>query len=71
LHGQQGTIAWFICFAPIENPRIAVAVAVESLQQGELYGGAISAPMVRNILQEYFKDYPDALAPKAFDATVK
>jgi len=71
LRGKAGTIAWFICFAPIENPRIAVAVAVESLEQGELYGGTISAPIVRSILEEYFKDHPDALPPKPLASPAK
>lgn len=42
--------AWFICYAPIENPRIALAVLVE---QGG-HGGAVAAPIARHILESFF-----------------
>ncbi len=38
--------AWFVAFAPAEKPRIAVAIVVENAG----YGGAIAAPIVRNII---------------------
>jgi penicillin-binding protein 2 len=53
-----GTIncAWFICFAPIENPEIAVAVMIEGDQIGEsMAGGIYSAPAASNILKKYFE----------------
>lgn len=39
--------AWFVCFAPVENPTVAIAVIVEHGGKG----GAISAPIARKILQ--------------------
>src|SRR5437867_3133594 len=42
--------AWFIGFAPLENPTIAFAVLVE---HGG-HGGSISAPIVRKVLEVYF-----------------
>lgn len=42
--------AWFICYAPMENPRIALAVVVE---QGG-HGGAVAAPIARYILEAFF-----------------
>ncbi|MBU0701666.1 penicillin-binding protein 2 [bacterium] len=39
--------AWFVCFAPVEDPRVAIAVIVEHGGKG----GAISAPIARKILQ--------------------
>lgn len=42
--------AWFICYAPIDNPRIALAVIVE---QGG-HGGAVAAPIARHILEAFF-----------------
>ncbi len=42
--------AWFICYAPMENPRIALAVVVE---QGG-HGGAVAAPIARHILETFF-----------------
>lgn len=39
---------WFICFAPAERPRVAIAVALES-QSGT--GGATAAPIARQLMQ--------------------
>ncbi|MBN1928484.1 MAG: penicillin-binding protein 2 [Chlorobiaceae bacterium] len=46
-HGQDH--AWFICFAPVENPKIAIAVLVENAG----YGGSISAPIAREMIDYY------------------
>ena len=61
--GQIGTInfAWFICFAPIEKPEIAVAVMLEGDTIGETYGGGReAAPIANLILRKYFekRDHP-------------
>jgi len=49
-------VAWFICFAPAENPQIAIAVAIEGDTAGEEFGGGLyAAPVASQILQEYFK----------------
>jgi penicillin-binding protein 2 len=56
--GQVGTInyAWFICFAPVEKPEIAVAVAVEGDVLGENFeGGRNAAPVASVILKKYFE----------------
>jgi peptidoglycan glycosyltransferase len=39
--------AWFVCFAPAENPKVAVSVVVEF---GGV-GGEVAAPLARNILE--------------------
>jgi peptidoglycan glycosyltransferase len=39
---------WFICFAPAEAPRVAIAVVLEN-QQGT--GGATAAPIARELMQ--------------------
>ena len=44
--------AWFTCFAPAENPEIAVTVLVEH----GLHGGSSAAPIARAVLEAYFKD---------------
>jgi len=41
--------AWFICFAPAEQPRVALAVVLENAGPG----GRAAAPVARKILQEY------------------
>lgn len=44
--------AWFIAFAPAEDPQLAVAVIVESSSAGsEATGGAIAAPLAKQILE--------------------
>lgn len=48
-------VAWFICFAPVEKPEIAIAVAIEGDTAGEEFGGGLyAAPVASRILQEYF-----------------
>ncbi len=42
--------AWFICYAPMDNPQIALSVIVE---QGG-HGGAVAAPIARHILETFF-----------------
>jgi penicillin-binding protein A len=42
--------AWFVCFAPADNPRYVVAVVVEKQPNG--FGGSISAPIARTILEK-------------------
>jgi penicillin-binding protein 2 len=44
--------AWFTCFAPAENPEIAVTVLVEH----GLHGGSGAGPVARAVLSEYFRD---------------
>ena len=44
--------AWFTCFAPAENPEIAVSVLVEH----GLHGGSSAAPIARAVLEKYFSD---------------
>jgi len=44
--------AWFIAFAPVPNPRIAIAVTVERTQ-GE--GGTVAAPIAKQIIQQLLK----------------
>jgi peptidoglycan glycosyltransferase len=47
-----GTIydAWFVCFAPADNPRYVVAVVVEKQPNG--FGASVSAPIARAILEK-------------------
>lgn len=50
----MGNIAWFVAFAPIERPAIAIAVAMEGNQPGtEFAGGEYAAPIVREIAGAY------------------
>ena len=46
--------AWFVAFAPYENPEVAVSVIIE---HGG-HGGATAAPIAGGILKTYFSHYP-------------
>jgi penicillin-binding protein 2 len=43
--------AWFTCYAPAENPEIAVTVLVEH----GLHGGSGAGPIARAVINQYFK----------------
>jgi penicillin-binding protein 2 len=49
-HGRDHAL--FIAFAPVEEPRIVIAVIVENAPGG---GGAYAAPIAGKILKEFFK----------------
>jgi cell division protein FtsI/penicillin-binding protein 2 len=49
-HGDDH--AWFVCFAPVEEPEIAVAVIVENAG----HGSSIAAPVARDVLKFYFRN---------------
>ncbi len=42
--------AWFVCFAPANDPRVAVAVIVENQANG--FGGAVAAPIAKVVLEK-------------------
>lgn len=46
-------IAWLVCFAPAENPQIAVAVALEGGEDENFGGGLYSGPVVKAVLQAW------------------
>jgi penicillin-binding protein 2 len=50
--------AWFTCFAPAEDPEIAVTVLVEH----GLHGGSEAAPVAKAVLMKYFETRLQALA---------
>jgi peptidoglycan glycosyltransferase len=41
--------AWFACFAPADNPQVAVAVVLEKQANG--FGGSVAAPIAKLVLQ--------------------
>ena len=42
--------AWFVAFAPAENPQVAIAVVLEKQLNG--FGGAVSAPIAKAVMQK-------------------
>jgi penicillin-binding protein A len=49
VEGGRSNQAWFIAFAPVESPRIAIAVTVERTQGT---GGTVAAPIAKQVLEE-------------------
>ena len=47
--GGTANQAWFIAFAPVDRPKLAIAVTVER-SQGT--GGTVAAPLAKRVLQE-------------------
>jgi penicillin-binding protein A len=41
--------AWFIAFAPAENPKVAVAVVLEEQLNG--FGGSVAAPIAKQVME--------------------
>jgi penicillin-binding protein 2 len=51
LTGSTQDHAWFVAYAPVDAPKIAVAVVVE---HGG-HGGAAAAPVAKKVIEEYFR----------------
>jgi penicillin-binding protein 2 len=58
--------SWFIAFAPAESPRIAVALIVENGG----FGSAVSAPIVRKVMDTYLLDAAGKLKEPLAPGTV-
>jgi peptidoglycan glycosyltransferase len=48
---KGGNYAWFIAFAPVQNPKVAVAVVVENTQQSQT-GGEVAAPLAARVMRK-------------------
>ncbi|MBO5351807.1 MAG: FtsW/RodA/SpoVE family cell cycle protein [Lachnospiraceae bacterium] len=49
--GSDADHAWYLCFAPADDPQIAVVVLVENSGTGNQY----AVPVAEKVLKEYFK----------------
>ena len=59
-HGKEVNLAWFVGFAPVENPQIAVAVMVEGTTASDSYhGGSTAGPVAKDIFLEFIQQYPE------------
>jgi peptidoglycan glycosyltransferase len=47
---REFTQPWFICFAPVDDPRLAVAVTLERQAPGS-QGGTVAAPIAKSVLE--------------------
>ena len=52
--GSNLTQPWFIGFAPLQSPRVAIAVTVERSQGG--FGGTVAAPIAKTVVQTLLAD---------------
>ncbi len=59
-HGKDHS--WFICFAPKDNPKIAVACMVENAG----YGSTVAAPIAKDIIKGFF--FPDTTSTPKIDS---
>ena len=48
---QQINQPWFIGFAPLSRPRIALAVTLEDVRGARSQGGAVAAPIAKQVLE--------------------
>jgi penicillin-binding protein 2 len=44
--------AWFVCYAPFDAPKIAIAVVVENGEHGSSAAGPIAREMVKTYLRQ-------------------
>lgn len=44
--------AWFVGMAPVNAPQVIVAVMIDEPTDGRIYGGAVAAPVFRDIAQQ-------------------
>ncbi len=63
-------LAWFVGFAPIEDPKIAVVALVEGQELNVNFGGGqYAAPMARYVLEAYFDKRPEYVNTKKATTT--
>ncbi len=56
-NNKKMTIGWFTCFAPVEDPQIAITAMVEPTEEDmSMGGGADAGPVVKKVLEYYFRN---------------
>ena len=50
--GNRKYRGWFVGLAPIDNPRVVVAVMIDEPSAGQYYGGAVAAPVFSEVVQQ-------------------
>jgi penicillin-binding protein 2 len=59
-HGQEVNLAWFVGYAPADDPQIAVAVMVEGASAADsFHGGSTAGPVAKDIFLEFIRHYPE------------
>ena len=50
--GNRKYRGWFVGLAPVEKPRLIVAVMIDEPSAGQYYGGAVAAPVFSEVVQQ-------------------
>ena len=50
--GNRKYRGWFVGMAPVEKPRVIVAVMIDEPSAGQYYGGAVAAPVFSEVVQQ-------------------
>ena len=59
-NNQNTSLAWFLAFAPVDDPKIAVAVVVQGMDAEDHYeGGLTAAPIGRAVMEAFFLKDPE------------
>lgn len=54
--GEETTLAWFIGYAPLDNPQIALSILIEGTDPNDnFHGGSTAAPVARAILATWLR----------------
>ena len=62
-HNMKLNLAWFVGFAPLDKPEVAIAVLIEGIiPQDKIQGGLTATPVARDILKAYFERPGNRLA---------
>ncbi|MBA4250615.1 MAG: penicillin-binding protein 2 [Chlorobiaceae bacterium] len=64
-HGEDH--AWFIGFAPYENPKIAICVLVENAGFGGTHAAPIAKKMIENYVRRKLNLFPPTVAEKSIE----
>ncbi|MFW6108398.1 MAG: penicillin-binding transpeptidase domain-containing protein [bacterium] len=60
LRGRHSNVGWFVCFAPVGDPRVVVVAAIE--HEGlHLHGSDVAAPVTRRILERLPERYLEGI----------
>ncbi len=72
--GNRKYRGWFVGMAPIETPRVIVAVMIDEPSAGQYYGGAVAAPVFSEVVQQTLRVMsiqPDMAVKPQIIATVE
>ncbi len=61
-HGEEVNLAWFVGFAPAEDPQIAVAVMIQGADASQSYhGGSTAGPVAKDLFLQAIEKYPERM----------